>query len=72
MRFVFDARLPDRLQVTFPDGNEVKNGDSLCAGSTIGLSSQYIVVAHVRFVIIVQLMFNLFAFECFSVCLSEA
>jgi hypothetical protein len=30
-------RLPDRLIVTFPDGDEVKNDDELRAGATIGL-----------------------------------
>jgi len=30
------ARLPDRLIVTFPNGDEIKAGDKKPAGSTIG------------------------------------
>jgi len=40
---MFLSRLPDRLLVTFPDGDEVKNGDSLRAGSTVGMSLNFIV-----------------------------
>lgn len=36
MLFVCCTRLPDRLVVTFPKGNEIKNGDKKPAGSTIG------------------------------------
>ena len=30
------ARLPDRLVVSFPNGDEVKSGDKKPAGSTVG------------------------------------
>ena len=30
------TRLPDRLIVTFPNGDAIKNGDKKPAGSTVG------------------------------------
>jgi len=30
------VRLPDRLVVSYPNGDEVKNGDKKPAGSTVG------------------------------------
>ena len=55
------ARLPDRLIVTFPNGDEIKTGDKKPAGSTIGEHCVIIAISQFSLSMLNRLYFFVFS-----------